>query len=100
MARPANRMEGDGAQNLLRVLLTISAVWLMFWALMGALMFAVAGPGLTLGGEVRVLCLAVFAPPAALLALGLVGVEALSRTAVPAREGGRRMTRSIGVDHD
>lgn len=100
MATLEHNAEADSGQALLRVSLTISAVWLVFWVLIGGIFFTVAGPGITMIGDLRAVCVAVFAPPAALLTIGLIGSEALSRAARPAGKSGRPLSRTIGLDRD
>ena len=100
MTTSARNVEADPGQGLLRVLLTIAAVWLIFWALIGGVFFAVGGPGDTLIGEARLLCLAVFAPPAVVLTVGLLGSEALSRSARLAGKPARPLTRAIGLERE
>ena len=100
MATSARNVGADSGQPVLRVILTISAVWLAFWALLAGVLLTVAGPELTLAGEIRLVCLAVFAPPAALLTIGLIGSEALARIARPAGKHKGQLTRTIGLERD
>ena len=100
MGKSATDVAADGRQGLLPALLAISAVWLVFWALVGGMFFGLAGPDPALGGEAPVLCAIVFAPPIALLLAGLLGMTALWRPAVLPRRAADRRSRNISVELD
>ena len=100
MSKSAINVRADGRQGLLPALLAISAVWLVFWALVGGMFFGLAGADPALGGKAPVLCAIVFAPPSALLLVGFLGLAALWRPAVLSRRAANRGSRNISVEID
>jgi hypothetical protein len=83
----------ESRRCLVRVVLAISATWLLFWTLIGGAFFTVASPGLLPSGDIRLASLMVFAPPLLLIAAVMIGAAALSG----ARCSRGRLSRRIGI---
>ena len=72
MNRPAHLAVHEARQSMIRVWLAISAVWVAFWLIVAALVFAFFTPSDPLIFQVGIFSLIVTTPPFALLAVGAV----------------------------
>ena len=63
----------DARQCMIRFWMAISAVWLTFWLLIGGIVLVTVEIPYAFTPELKSFALIVVAPPAALLAIGIVG---------------------------
>ena len=74
--------EIDARQSMIRVWMALSAVWVAFWLLIAAIVFATVGARYAVFEELGPFAMIVLTPPLALLGLGATGrwlFEALAR---------------------
>jgi hypothetical protein len=77
---------GEARQSLIRFWMAISAVWLAFWLLIAGIFFLNVDIPYIFSAEIVPFTLIVLTPPAALLAIGILGCWAFQAFAeVPLR---------------